>query len=265
MIGPQLADENLIESFRIHARWQSPAEVEERDGVLMLAGSSNWPGPYRNCAIRLDPSVPAGSAFQQAMGFFGARERGFVLLTRKRFDSDLEALLADAGIHPLSSSPCMILNRKPEVSQPAGDIELHPLDSHERLRDSVTVNMEAYPRLGMPGKEVASLFRDGERILADQVQVGGCVAYRDGVPLATALTFVTGTSAGIYWVGTLAAAERQGLAGACTRFAASLAFERGARLITLQSSPFGLAVYQRLGFCTYDSLGFYFLSRSQVS
>lgn len=95
--------------------------------------------------------------------------------------------------------------------------------------------------------------------------VSGVVAYKDGVPLATALTYVTGSSAGVYWVGTLASAERQGLAGACTRLAVNAGFERGARLVTLQASPFGLPLYQRLGFRNYDGLSFYIFGRSQVS
>lgn len=263
MIGPQLADENLIESFRMHARWQSPVDIEERDGMLLVAGCNDWPGPYRNCAIRLDPALPAVQAFELAMAFFGARERGFSLLTRKRFDEDLERLLAEAGIHPRSSSPCMILNRSLEPAEPAPGIVVHPLDSTARLKDSVTVNTDAYARLGIPTAEVGAFFSHGERVLADNVS--GCVAYRDGAPVATALTYITGTSAGIYWVGTLASAERQGLANTCTRVAANAAFERGARLVTLQASPFGLPVYQRLGFRNYDGLSFYSFSRSQVS
>ena len=263
MIGPQLADENLIESLRMHARWQEPAELAERDGVLMIAGSSSRPGLYRNCALRLDPSLPAGEAFEQAMRFFGQRERGFVLITRKRYDGDLERLLADAGIFPRGSSPCMILNRELETPSLPSDIHTVMLESADHLRDSVQVNMEAYPRLGVPADEVAAFFEHGDRVLGDNIS--GVVAYRKGLPVATALTYNTGLSAGIYWVGTVAAAERQGLAGACTRLAVNAGFERGARLVTLQASPFGLPVYQRLGFKNYDGLSFYFFGRSQVS
>ena len=263
MIGPQLADDNLIESFRMHARWQQPSEVCEQGGMLMVAGASSQPGLYRNCALRLDPSVPAPEAFERAMAFFGERERGFVLLTRKRFDDDIEKLLADAGIFPRGSSPCMIINRElAQASLPDG-VYMVPLDGAEALRDSVQVNMDAYPALGMQAEDVASLFENTQRVLGDDI--GGVVAYRDGVPLATALTYITGMSAGIYWVGTIAAAQRQGLAGACTRLAVNAGFERGARVVTLQASPFGLPVYQRLDFQNYDGLSFYIFGRSQVS
>ncbi len=107
--------------------------------------------------------------------------------------------------------------------------------------------MDAYPRLGMPAEEVAASFRQGDRVLA------------------TALNYRTGTSAGIYWVGTLTAAERRGLAEACTRSAVNDAFLRGARLVTLQASAFRLPLYQRPGFRNYDGLSFYLFSRSEVS
>ncbi|MFC4259638.1 GNAT family N-acetyltransferase [Marinobacter lacisalsi] len=263
MIGPQLADENLVESFRMHGRWQEPAEVCERDGVLMIAGSNSRPGLYRNCAMRLDPSVPAGKAFERAMKFFGARERGFALLTRKRLDEDMESLLSDAGIFPRGSSPCMIINRELEAAPLPTGMYTEVIEDEDRLRDSVQVNMEAYPRLGMSAADVATFFENGDRVLNDNVS--GVVAYKDGVPLATALTYLTGSSAGVYWVGTLASAERQGLAGACTRLAVNAGFEQGARLVTLQASPFGLPLYQRLGFRNYDGLSFYIFGRSQVS
>ncbi|MFL1484011.1 GNAT family N-acetyltransferase [Marinobacter sp. LN3S78] len=263
MIGPQLADDNLIESFRMHARWQEPAELQEHDGMLMIAGCNSRPGLYRNCALRLDPSVPAGKAFEQTMRFFGSRERGFTLVTRKRFDDDMEKLLADASIFPRGSSPCMIINRELEPAPLPEGVYTVAITDQEQLRDSVQVNMEAYPRLGMAAEEVAAFFRNGDRVMDDNVS--GLVAYKDGVPLATALTYVTGPSAGVYWVGTVAAAERQGLAGACTRLAVNAGFEQGARVVTLQASPFGLPVYQRLGFQNYDGLSFYFFGRSQVS
>lgn len=34
----QLADANLIESIREHARWQGPVELIEQGGVLLFAG-----------------------------------------------------------------------------------------------------------------------------------------------------------------------------------------------------------------------------------
>jgi ribosomal protein S18 acetylase RimI-like enzyme len=263
LIGPQLADENLIESFRMHARWQEPAETCEQNGMLMIAGSTRRPGLYRNCALRLDPSVPAGKAFEQAMAFFGSRERGFALLTRKRYDEDMDSLLSDAGIFPRASAPCMIINRELEPAPLPQGVCMVAIESREHLKDCVQVNMEAFPRLGVSADEVAGFFEHGDRVLGDNVC--GYVAYRDGAPLATALTYVTGRSAGVYWVGTMAAAERQGLAGACTRLAGNAGFAHGARLVTLQASPFGLPVYQRLGFRNYDGLSFYVFGRSQVS
>lgn len=255
MTDAQLADNNLIESFRMHARWQQPVELLEDNGILMMAGANSRPGLYRNCAVRLDPTVSASETFDHARAFFGTRDRNFVLLTRKRLDADLDSLLQEAGIQPKGQSPCMIIKKPLDVDRLPAGIEVLSLETGQQLQDSVQVNMEAYPMLGLPAEEVRALFENPEKVL--EKNVTGYVAYRDGVPLATALTYLSGDSAGIYWVGTTAAAQRQGLAGLCTRLAVNAGFERGAKLVTLQASPFGLPLYQRLGFQGYDSTGFY--------
>jgi ribosomal protein S18 acetylase RimI-like enzyme len=82
----------------------------------------------------------------------------------------------------------------------------------------------------------------------------GFVAYRDGVPVSTALTILSGEGAGVYWVGTTSDARRSGLGEICTRLATNAGFAHGARVVTLQASPFGEPIYQRLGYQSYDRL-----------
>jgi ribosomal protein S18 acetylase RimI-like enzyme len=79
-----------------------------------------------------------------------------------------------------------------------------------------------------------------------------CVVYRGDQPLATALVIQSPDCAGVYWVGTMPSAQRLGLATACTTLATNVGFSAGASVATLQASPFGAPVYQRLGYRTYD-------------
>lgn len=80
----------------------------------------------------------------------------------------------------------------------------------------------------------------------------GCVAYQGEQPVSTALTLLSGEGAGVYWVGTAAAARRSGLGELCTRLATNAGFAGGARVVTLQASPFGESIYRRIGYRTYD-------------
>jgi len=82
--------------------------------------------------------------------------------------------------------------------------------------------------------------------------VEGFVAYRDTHPASTALTIFSGEGAGVYWVGTANDARRRGLGELCTRLATNAGFARGAKVVTLQASPFGEPIYKRLGYRTYD-------------
>jgi ABC-type transport system substrate-binding protein len=84
-----LADANLIESVRQHARWQQPCEWLEADGLLMVAGANAMPYAYRNCAIRVDPDLPATETMTRVRAFFGERQRHFTMFTRDGRDADL--------------------------------------------------------------------------------------------------------------------------------------------------------------------------------
>lgn len=247
-----LADANLLQAIREHARWQSPCELFEQDGVLMMAGANAFPGIFRNSVARTDGSVPAANVLARAEEFFSCRGRGFAVLVRGSRDQDLAAVLQAKGLAPLSDSPCMLI-RTPvaEPSLPAG-IRIERFDDVTRVQDAVQINAEAYEALKLPADETRVFFGKPEALLSPQVI--GFVVYRDDVPVSTALTILSGEGAGIYWVGTTSAARRSGLGELCTRLATHAGFANGARVVTLQASPYGEPIYQRLGYQTYDRL-----------
>jgi hypothetical protein len=57
-----------------------------------------------------------------------------------------------------------------------------------------------------------------------------------------------------YWVGTATQAQRMGLASVCTTVVTNAGFSEGASVATVQATPFGEPVYQRLGYRTYDRI-----------
>jgi ribosomal protein S18 acetylase RimI-like enzyme len=66
--------------------------------------------------------------------------------------------------------------------------------------------------------------------------------------VCVALTLTVGDDLGIHYVATEASHRRRGLASRLLRALLAAAREKGLRTATLQASPDGLSVYERLGF-----------------
>jgi ribosomal protein S18 acetylase RimI-like enzyme len=86
----------------------------------------------------------------------------------------------------------------------------------------------------------------------------------NGKPVAWASVYYATGVAGIYAVGTLPNARRQGIGSAITVQALLAARERGYRVGVLQSSDMGYNVYRRLGFETYFQIKTYVLAESRT-
>lgn len=255
-LGPDdLADANLLESIRELARWQYPCDWAEEGGVLLVAGANESPRGYRNCVARVDPGVSATEVLERARAFFGRRRRPFAVCTRAARDADLEALVTAEGFQQRSDAPCMWIDRPlPEVLVPDG-VVVKAFSEPRHVEDSVSISAEAYQALSVPPEEMRLYFAQPARLICERV--AGFVAYVDGEPLSTALTIMSGQSAGLYFVGTRKRAERRGLGELCTRLATQAGFARGATLVTLQASPFGEAIYRKLGYRPYDRMRWY--------
>lgn len=247
-----LSDANLVEAIREHARWQTPCECVEANGALMVAGANAFPIAFRNCVARVDGAVPADRVLDLAGEFFGERGRGCAVIVRGSRDGDIEAALRDRGLTPMADSPCMLIESPlAEPAIPPG-IRVERIGEEHHVQDALQVNMEAYEAIKLPAEETRAFFGKPAALLSKRVV--GFVAYRDAVPVATALTILSGESAGVYWVGTAAQARRTGLGELCTRLATNAGFAGGASVVTLQASPFGEPIYARLGYQTYDRL-----------
>jgi ribosomal protein S18 acetylase RimI-like enzyme len=247
-----LADANLLEAVREHARWQDPCECVEEGGVLMVAGPNAFPIVFRNCVVRVDGGVVPATVLGRAREFFAARGRAFTVMVRDSRDKDVEAALRAAGLSPTADSPCMLIESPvAEPSVPAG-VHMERFREERHVQDAVQINEEAYEAIKLPAHETRVFFGRRSELLSPRVV--GFVAYRDGVPVSTALTILSGEGAGVYWVGTASRAQRSGLGELCTRLATNAGFASGASVVTLQASPFGAPLYQRLGYKTYDRL-----------
>lgn len=248
----QLSNRNYLESIRVHASFQNPCEVRDRDGILLVAGASNFPGSYWNAAARNELSVKPKDMDEVARAFFAPKQRMFTFSVIEKQDRDLEEYLLANGYETRFAIPCMSVTKPLASRQTPNGVRIEIMRSAKHLEDFVEVSVLAYAMLGLPEVHTRAMFSKPEALFGkDGI---GYIAYRDETPLATAVVLTTGKCAGLYWIGTRPDAQRLGLAALLTVHSTNAAFEAGAMVVTLQASKFGEPVYQRLGFETYDKL-----------
>jgi ribosomal protein S18 acetylase RimI-like enzyme len=245
-----LAYANLIAYSRATTTWCRRGSFEEDGGVLSYAGGS-WIPVNCNGAFRTDESVPAADLIGHADAFFARRKRGYTVKIRDTGqDTDLEARCADAGLVAFGEPFPEMICRQPfaDVSPPDG-VAIRLVRDEQGLRDFAAVNADAYAVYGMPPEVFTDSFDEPASLLGDD-DTGVVVAYRDDVPLAAALTYLSDGIASLQWVGTATRAQQAGLGRVITQAVTNLAFERGATKVTLQASEMGEPVYRKLGYET---------------
>ena len=248
----RLSNGNYLESIRIHAGFQSPCEVRDRDGILLVAGASNFPGSYWNAAARDNPSVEPGDLAQAARAFFGKKKRMYTFSVIEKQDGDLEEYLLDNEYEVRFEIPCMSVTRPLPTREAPKGVRIETMTNAKHVEDFIEVSVLAYAMLGMPEVHTRAMFSKPEALLSKNIL--GYIAYRGEEPLATAVSLMTGACGGLYWIGTRPNAQRLGLGALLTVHSANMSFEAGAKVVTLQASKLGEPVYQRLGFVTYDKL-----------
>jgi GNAT superfamily N-acetyltransferase len=244
---------NLVESSRRLFELDPGAELEAGEGWLFGAGSAGHP-TISNAAFRLDDELEPRELLSRAREFFGERGRGFVLWVRGGVaeDAGLIATAEAAGLQNVYEMPEMTLGDRPAALPFAEGVELRRLDSAEDDEQYWRIAAEAYRDIGFP-PEVFGFYRGLEELAAPGGDAVAFLADLDGAPVAIAMTIVTHGVAGIYWVGSLAAARGRGLGRAITAAATDAGFDLGAEFASLQASPMGAPIYRAMGYETiYD-------------
>jgi hypothetical protein len=248
----RLSNENYLESIRVHAGFQHPCDWRERDGILLVAGASHFPGGYWNTAARNSLSVKPKDMDAAARAFFTPKKRMFTFSVIGKQDRDLEEYLLANGYEERFEIPCMSVTKPLPARELPEGIRIVPIHTEKQVKDFIEISVLAYALLGLPEVHTRAMFSKPEALLEKNIL--GVLAYRGDEPVATAIALMSGEGAGLYWIGTRPNAQRMGLAALCTVLTTNAAFEAGAKVVTLQASKFGEPVYQRLGFETYDKL-----------
>jgi len=239
---------NLIDSSRLLFELDPDAEIEDKPGWLLGAGSASHP-VISNAVFRRDDGVDPGELIGHAREFFGKRGRGFSIWGRDGLaeDRDLLAAADAAGLQFAYAMPEMTLGAPVETPALPPGVELRRLRTGEEAADYWKVAASSYTSNGFP-PEVFAGYTHHAGLLAENV--AAFLAYLNGEPVAIAMTIVSEGVAGIYWVGTLERARGRGLGRAIAAAATNAGFELGADLASLQASPMGKPIYEAMGYET---------------
>jgi GNAT superfamily N-acetyltransferase len=254
---------NLVESSQRLFELDSGAAVEAGDGWLFGAGTATHP-VISNAAFRLDDRLDPDELLERARRFFGARGRAFAVWARASAeeDRDLVAALERGGLRKVFAMPEMVLDRRPDLCPRPAGVELRRVSSPRDAEDYWKVAVDAYATNGFP-EEVFAFYDRHDGLWADGATA--FLALLDCRPASIAMAIVNHGVAGIYWVGTCQDARGHGLGAMVTTAAVEAGFEAGCDLVSLQASPLGRPIYERMGFEAIHDYELYLFQQRQVS
>jgi len=237
------ADEVIRRFYRTFAE-SVGGRVVERDGVVACIGVH--PSPIvTNTAWRAEPSADPATVLRVIDEVYAAA--GFVgsLLTSARTDGDLETAATASGRRVVAALPVMTVDQATFV--PAAAMSARLIDATADLDAVRTILIDGFFEGDPDGRSlIEATFADPQTVAGPDI--GVFLADVDGRPGSVAGAWMLGPDAAIGWVATIPEARRRGLGAAVTGRAVEHAFDQGAELVVLESSPSGRPVYERLGF-----------------
>jgi ribosomal protein S18 acetylase RimI-like enzyme len=207
-----------------------------------------------NGALKTSTELAADKVFNTCQEFFGTLGYGFVMWIRDHADSALEKLLKSRGLSPVEDpgGPAMFTPHRLDMNQVPPGIEICRVSSAQDMLDYASITATAFQiSLALAKIAVAQV------AVSSDSKVAAFVARERGKPLAGAMTFVEGRTAGIYYVGTIPEARGRGLGGLCTRAATNAGFDLGATVAVLQASQTGQSFYERIGYQAFTRYRWY--------
>ena len=241
----QASDLALADGIELMAGWQTHHRTDRSPELLMTAGASRFPTPYSNAVLPLQ-AAPPEELFNRAGAFFN--DRRCVLWTQVERDRGLIESAQQRGYLALGEVPAMVIEARVSPSELPSALSIEDVSTSAGLAELVHVCQEAYAEVGLPAEIGAKLLASTDAVLDGRATLA--LARFDGKAIGAALSLVTAANAlgGVYWVATLPSERRKGAADAVTRFVTNAAFDRGARIVTLQASRAGEPIYRRMGY-----------------
>lgn len=226
----------LVALVRLQATHAPEATLVERDGMVASVMPATPASSIMNCALAVDPAQTPRHLDELAGAFeeSGAQKWGLWV------DGD------DEGAAEAATRQGMVLDSRPAPM--VATLEDLPFD-------------DAPPRTDV-AKDTAGRVNDLAYGYERPKMAPAIAALPDavlgyGADDSVAMAFDVGDDTAVWFVATLPQARRQGRAQAILRRLLLDARERGRRTASLQASPAGRSLYERLGFRTVGALHLY--------
>lgn len=179
--------------------------------------------------------------------FFGARRCPYSIWLRAHADAALESALHRDGFELLTSMPGMACFREPALDdEPLRELVVRTVDDDVQRADFIIAATAAYAPHGTHADHIRNAFANLASLSAPHIQ--GLVGYVADRPVASCVAYVSHGVTGLAWIGTDPEMRRRGYAAALTRKAVAEGHRLGGTFSSLQASPAGRSVYERLGF-----------------
>jgi ribosomal protein S18 acetylase RimI-like enzyme len=231
------AHANLAAWARVYAE-HNHGRITIDAGLQMTSIPLDYPG-FRS-AVVVGP-LHAGS-MAVARSFFAEDPDAFVVFARPE---DL-AVLSGPGVAELFQAPQMVCTEPVDDPRPPGGATVSLSTDRDDLREYAAVAGRAFAELAFPADQTAASLDIPSLLTDERVALG--VARVDGHLVAGALSVTEGDGSYVSYVAAGAEARRRGLGDAVTRLVTNAGFDRGASFASLEASPFGYDVYERMGY-----------------
>lgn len=247
MVEFHLVERNLRESFRVLAENRERGETIELPGVSIASAGVRFQmfnaaflsAPVATVA-ELDDRLHAAEAHFRARGMrwsLWVCEDWLAPPVRKALNRRCERMC----LRPSTEMPGMMAGNLLTAARALPRLEFRHVDSAAALADFQALGSLCFH---VPVLWFREVFDD--EMLAARSRFRCTVAYRDGVPVATAATIRSGGVVGLYNIATDPGYRKLGVGEAVTRHAAEAA--GGAESLVLQATEQGYGLYRRLGF-----------------
>jgi len=249
----QCVADNLRQSFRVLAEGRAGGTVRELSGVsiaslgvgFQMFNAAFLSRPVKDTAALEDRLRTAKSHFdeQQRRWAFWICEDWLDTTARRKLSRTCEGF----GLRLSSEMPGLAAERVKQPSRQLTRLDVQRVDSPQSLDDFRAVGATCFH---VPIGWFSEVFDAG---LIDHPGFICWVAYRDGLPVATAATVTANGVIGLYNVATAPDYRHRGYAETITRYAIDDALRRvtppdGNNPVVLQSTSDGFRLYLRMGF-----------------
>ena len=254
------ATEVNCEQFAIHTAHSVGGQVHKQSDVTWVI--STQPGGANQIVSPRFKSDATEQRLDEILKYYAEAQQFLnIMLGPSTRPKNLENHLRDYGLHCYSRSSPMICDLGELVKYRKHLVSL----SVDVQRDFAVFEHREHPYIGRISTPLRRARLQSIQSMVEQKpnRIWHFIASRDGVPLGAATLCIGGGVAGLYGVGVVKKARRQGIGTAVTAGACAFAHQLGYRAATLFASGQGKYLYPHLGFEFIGTFSHWSYSKTQ--